>query len=267
MYLGSSPSPGDALRQIRHSRYAAAFLAQTPFAQFWLHDLRAHTALALIMARAAAAAMAPAALTRRGVSDLTNLSMSAVHALLAEACNRGDFQRNADAGDRRRVMLSPTPATTTIFTGLVHDFLVTANGDALHPAVAKAAAQEPTILSLYARFACALVAARRPGGRIWVQPAALAMLADLMTVGQDGARTDLLLDASVHRGVVRATASENILFSAMAGLAETTTDGRVRLSGEGRQYVTEHLEIWRTWSSEARFALAAIAAPISTRTA
>lgn len=267
MYLGSSPSPIDSLRRLRHSRYGNAFLASTSFARFWLQDLRTHAALALIMGRASAATMSPAALTRRGVSDLAGLSMSAVHALLAEACSRGDFRRDADAGDRRRVLLVPAAPTTEIFGALVQDFVAAASGDALHPAVAEAAAQEPQILSLYARFACALVAARRPGGRLWVQPASLAMLADLMIAGREGMKLSTLHLATATRGVAAETLEDDMTFAAMAGLAEQTTEGRWRLTQEGRHCMLEHLEIWRAWTSEARLTLAALSSPMSTRAA
>ncbi len=267
MYLGSSPSPIDALHQVRHSRYAGAFLAGSPFAQFWLQDLRVHTALALIMARASAASMSPAALTRRGVSDLANMSMSAVHALLAEACNRGDFRRDADAGDRRRVLMLPAPATSEAFTALVRDFVQAASGEGLHPALAEAAAHEPQVLSLYARFACALVAARRPGGRLWMQPASLAMLGDLMVGGREGVQLSALHAAANMRGIQALTIEEDFAFAGMAGLAETTTDGRLRLTQEGRHCMLDHLEIWRSWTAEARLVLAALASPMSTRVA
>ena len=267
MYLGSSPSQLDALRQIRRSSYGAAFLAQTPFAQFWLRDLRAHAALALIMARAAAATMSPAALTRRGVSDLASLSMSAVHSLLAEACTRGDFQRNADAGDRRRVMLMPAPDTAAAFAALVREFAIAASGGALHPVVAEEAAHEPQMLALYARFASALVAVRRPGGRLWVQPASLAVMADLMAARRDGVSPDSLRAAAARRGTDPVALDEDLGFAAMAGLAVAATDGRLRLSTEGRRCMLEHLELWRSWSSEARLALATLASPMSTRVA
>jgi plasmid stabilization system protein ParE len=248
---------------VRHSRYARAFLADSEFARSWLHDLRAHAALALIMARASAASVGPAALTRRGISDLTTLSMSAVHAMLAEACARGDFRRDADAGDRRRVLLLPTQATASAFTTLVAGFVQAASGGGLHPALAAAAAQEPQVLALYARFACGLVAARRPGGKLWVQPASLALLGDLMTGGQNGVPRPVLQAIAARRGVAAAAVEEDLAFAAMAGLAETTTDGRVRLTQDGRQSVLGHLEIWRAWSGEGRLAVGALAAPMS----
>lgn len=266
MYLGSSPSPHDALQRLRTSGYSAAFMATDPFSEFWLHDLRHHTALALIMARASAATMSPAALTRRGLCDLAMMSMSGVHALLADACARGDFRRDADAGDRRRVMLMPTEETTATFSILVHHFLVAANGEPLPHAVVGAAVQEPQILSLYARFACALVGSRRPGGRLWLEPASLALLSDLMTGGRDGLSQETIKASATRRGQ-RGTVDGDIAFAAMAGLVESGPEGRIRLSGEGRTCMLDHLEIWRSWSSEARLALANLSLPMSSRAA
>lgn len=266
MYLGSSPSPHDALRQLRNSRYAAAFLAKNPFAEFWLHDLRHHTALALIMARASAATMSPAALTRRGLCDLAMMSMSGVHALLADACARGDFRRDADAGDRRRVMLMPTDDTIATFSGLLTEFLIAANGEPLSPQLAEAAVQEPQILSLYARFACALVGSRRPGGRLWLEPASLAVLSDLMTAGREGLGQEKIQASAARRGQ-RGTVDGDIAFAAMAGLVESAPDGCIRLSAEGRACMIDHLEIWRSWASEARLALANLSIPHASRAA
>ncbi len=241
-------------------------MATDPFAEFWLHDLRHHTALALIMARASAAAMSPAALTRRGLCDLAMMSMSGVHALLADACARGDFRRDADAGDRRRVMLVPTDDTVATFSALLTKFLVAANGEPLSPQLAHAAVQEPQMLSLYARFACALVGSRRPGGRLWLEPASLALLSDLTTAAREGLSQEKIRAIAARRGQ-RGTVDGDIAFAAMAGLVESTPDGRIRLSAEGRTCMIDHLEIWRSWASEARLALANLSIPLASRAA
>lgn len=266
MYLGSSPSPHDALHLLRRSRYAARFLARDTFAAFWLHDLRHHAALALIMARAAAAAMSPAALTRRGLCDLTMMSMSGVHALLADACARGDFRRDADAGDRRRVMLVPTEETTATFATLVGDFLQAASGEPLPRGLAETAVRDPQVLSLYARFACALVGSRRPGGRLWLEPASLAVLSDLMAGGRDGLRQETIKASATRRGL-RGTVDGDIAFAAMAGLVESGPDGRICLSADGRACMLDHLEIWRAWGYDARLVLAQLALPLSSQAA
>jgi len=267
MFLGTSPSSADALFQIRRSRYARAFLASDRFAEFWLQDLRVHAALALIMARASAAAVGPAALTRRGVSDLAGLSMSAVHGILADACARGDFRRDADAGDRRRVLLVPSPTTAEAYARLLGDFLLAAAGGAPQETVAEAIALEPPMIALYARFVCALVAARRPGGRLWLQPASLALLADLLATGRRGARIEALRAAAARRRLPRHAVEDDLALAGMAGLVETGPEGRLRLTAEGRGCMLDHLEIWRSWAAEARLALAALAAPISIRAA
>lgn len=241
-------------------------MAKDPFTALWLHDLRHHTALALIMARASAAAMSPASLTRRGLCDLTTMSMSGVHALLADGCARGDFRRDADAGDRRRVMLLPTPETIDSFAALVRDFLTAANGEPVSPAILDAAVQEPQLLSLYARFACALVGSRRPGGRLWLEPASLGVLSDLMTGGREGVSAEALKASATRRGQ-RGTVDGDIAFAAMAGLVESAPGGRIRLSAEGRACMLDHLEIWRSWTSEARLALANLSLPMSSRAA
>lgn len=257
----------DALHQIRHSSYGRAFLATDSFASFWLQDLRIHAALAVIMARASAVAVGPAALTRRGVSDLAGLSMSAVHGILSDACARGDFRRDADAGDRRRVLLLPSAATAEAYAGLVRDFVIASTAGAVQSSLASAAAQEAPMIGLYARFVCALVAARRPGGRLWLQPASLCLLADLLAAGRRGARVEALRAAAFRRGLMRSAVDEDLALAGMAGLVETGPEGRLCLTAEGRGCMLDHLEIWRSWAAEARLALAALATPMSVRAA
>jgi hypothetical protein len=253
----ASSHPGvSALRRLRHSAFARRFLGSDPFARFWLLDLRAHAALALIMTRASAAALAPAALTRRGISDLSALSVSAVHTLLAEACARGDFQRDTDSGDRRRVMLMPCPATTDAHAALVADFLLAATDGALPAAAAAAAARDPQVMARYARFAAALVAVRRPGGRLWLRSPSLAMLGDILVAEP---RAPLRLEAlhalARRRGMAAAVVEEEVALATMSGLVERTADLRLRMAPEGRAGLLDLIEAWRVWSLEARLAL------------
>ena len=59
----------------------------------------------------------------------------------------------------------------------------------------------------------------------------------------------------------------DIAFAAMAGLVESGPEGRIRLSADGRTCMIDHLEIWRSWSAEARLALANLSLPLSSRAA
>lgn len=123
------------------------------------------------------------------------------------------------------------------------------------------------MIGLYARFICALVAARRPGGRLWLQPSSLSLLADLLAAGRRGARVEALRATAFRRGLTRSGVEEDLTLAGMAGLVETGPEGRVRLTAEGRSCMLDHLDIWRSWSAEARLALAAFAKPMSVRAA
>lgn len=218
------------------------------------------------MARASAARVTQETLTRRGLVELSGLSMSAVQNLLTEACARRDFSREEDACDRRRMLLRPSPETSAIFTSLVGDFLLTATGD-LSEAECADRAKDAQAVALYARFASALAGIRRPGGKLWVRPAALMMLGDLMVAGPKGVGLHVMRRRSLQRFGSADALDEHLALAKLAGLVESGQDHRLRLTPDGRGRVLEQIEEWLLWSAEARVMMATSAQPITLSTA
>jgi hypothetical protein len=265
MAPASSPPHHEAIRAWRRSPYAGAFLAgRSPLAEAWLHDLRLHALLALLMARATPGAPVPRqAWTQRGLGALCGLSATVVQGVLARACDRGDFQRQAVHGDRRRAGLVPTARTALAFGALLRDAVVAAlaggapgAGPPIDPAEAAVMAGNPDLVASYARFACALVVPRRPGGRLWVRPEALALLADLLLAPPEGADPALLRRLARRRRGGAEGLHADLATAAMAGLVQTEPGGgAARLTEEGRTHLLAQIETWRDWTEAARLLL------------
>lgn len=251
----SAEDGADALRRAvgawRGSAYALGFGAAVSFSTNWLHDLRTHAALAVLMARAAGTSLPEDRWTQRGLAALTGLSMAGVHALVGQACARGEFLRQASHGDRRRALLVPSPAMAATFAALLDAALAAAGPlDGTDPA---APGPRESLVQDYARFACALVRPHRPGGRLWFRTSALAMLLDLLAAGEDGIDPRALMRLALRRGIADAEAvQEEMTTAAMAGLVALTPRLGLRLSAEGRHHLRALADLWEDWAAMAR---------------